>query len=217
MAPPGALAFALAVALLGFAPPRGAVAQEGTVPIALRLPASARALGLGDAFVAGGAEPDGLFYNPALAAGASGGNASFGRYGDAARLLTLSVAVPLRTGGLALGGRSLEFRSESPNPALVIDDGDLFRTLPHISRSFVATVAWARPVGPLHVGAAGKLLRRAVGPETGTAAAADIGAAWAGRHIVLGAAIQNLGPDLRIDYGAGSCRPSSCRCRGGRC
>jgi hypothetical protein len=78
---------------------------------ALRLPASARALGMGNVAIAG-RDDDVLFYNPAQLTIARGMSVSGERYASGARTAALSSVTRVNTAGIALG--AVLFQSPSP-------------------------------------------------------------------------------------------------------
>ncbi len=83
--------------------------------IVLELPASARALGVGDAYGAFGVDESSIFYNPAQLAGvkrmAAGGSVQ--RYLASSTLASFAMAVPLRAGTFAIGVQALDYGSEA--------------------------------------------------------------------------------------------------------
>lgn len=177
------------VALFLFAPAAGA-------QTVLSLPASTRALGVGDAFVAGRGS-DMVFYNPAMLALQPGLSASLQRYGSASTLGAVSST--FSTGPLAagVGAQLLDYGAETSGG---------FRTLNLGARggvsaaSLAASVAAATQFRGVRFGAAAKYVEERVGLSRDGGAAFDLGAArdMFGRA-TIGLALQNLGAPLHID------------------
>ena len=162
----------------------------------LRLPASTRALGLGDAFVAGRGS-DMVFYNPAMLALQPGLSASLQRYGSASTLGAVSST--FSTGPLAagVGAQLLDYGAETSGG---------FRTLNLGARggvsaaSLAASLAAATQFKGVRMGVATKYVEERIGLSRDGGAAFDLGLArdMFGRATV-GLAVQNLGAPLRVE------------------
>jgi hypothetical protein len=162
----------------------------------LRLPAGTRALGVGDAFVAGRGS-DMIFYNPAMLALQPGLSASLQRFGTASSLGAVSST--FSTGPLAagVGAQLLDYGAETSGG---------FRTLNLGARggvsaaSLAASVAAAMQFKGVRMGIATKYVEERVGLSRDGGAAFDLGLArdMFGRA-TLGLAVQNLGSPLRIE------------------
>ena len=88
-----------------------AAAQE-SAPLVLRVPASARAAALGDAFTAGrGSEM--VFYHPAQIGLTTGLSVSMARYRSAATAASLATSSPLGPVAIAAGVQWLDYRQQS--------------------------------------------------------------------------------------------------------
>lgn len=188
-------AFRLLAALTLLA--RTAMGQDRpTAPLVLRLPGGARAMGLGNAFVAG-RTPEVLFYNPAQLFNGRGTTISVQRFRSSATLATLATVGPF--GKLAIGAGVQYLDYESPvtsefyiRPALLPGGGPLQ------SASLAATLAAAFRFKGIRFGAAGKYVQERVGGLPDGSFALDAGAAREFGRATVGLAVQNLGSGIEI-------------------
>jgi hypothetical protein len=178
--------------------PCAAQAQsDGSAPLILELPASTRALGLGDVFVLSTATSDGLFYNPGLVNAARGFGADVQRYRSASTLATVSAATALGSGGVAVGVQMLSFSTTGPTALFTPDDaGDLLLSGGTAASELVATVGYGRVIAGFRVGAAGKVIEQRIGADRDATAAVDVGIVRRFFGITFGLTGQNLGPGL---------------------
>ena len=172
--------------------------QSDPAPLVLQLPASTRALGLGNAFLIGSEDPGALFYNPALISPTEGISGAVQRYGSAGTLLTLAGATEWEwaTGGVALGVQALSYGAPSDNPDQLTTEAALLRTGPVDVSELVASAGYARSVADFELGIAGKWIEQRVDGERDATAALDLGASTEVRGLIFGLAVQNLGPAL---------------------
>ena len=120
----------------------------------LQLPASTRALGVGDAFVAGRGS-DMIFYNPAMLALQPGLSASMQRYGDASTLGALSSTFssgPLAAGA---GAQLLDYGAETASGTRA---GNLGERGDVSAASLAASLALASQVKGVRIGVAAKYI-----------------------------------------------------------
>ena len=174
--------------------------QNSHPPLLLQLPASTRALGLGNAFVIGSDDPTALFYNPALISPAEGISGGVQRYGSAGTLLTLAGAAEWEwaTGGVALGVQALSYGVPSEDPDQLTTEAALLRAGPVGASEMVASVGYARSAGDFELGIAAKWIEQRIGARRDATAAVDLGAMTEVRRVNLGLALQNLGPALEM-------------------
>ena len=199
-----------ALAALGVFAPLGAAAQGGrTGAIVLELPASARALALGGAYVAAGADDAALFYNPSQLATLEGRAASMSvqPYIEGSTLGAASAAFQLGPGTVGVGVQVLSYGSADEyvcDAATLCERGQ--PTGGTVSANDVAaSVGYGMTWRTVRLGAAAKYVRQSLADASGGAPALDLGAAidvW--RGATIGVSIQNLGPDLKT---AGSSAP----------
>ncbi len=104
MRPPILLLIGIALAL-----PAVAQAQpEGMLPRLTHLPASTRAMALGNSYAVTSGHADAIFYHPALLRRASGMGFGYQRWGGNSSSVALSTAVSAFGGGLGFGLRTLQ-------------------------------------------------------------------------------------------------------------
>ena len=190
---------ALLAVLLLTAPLAASAASASNGAAVLRLPLSARAASLGGGMsaVAGGLDSFGV--NPAGVAGAErpelltsyftgAADDSFGFFGYAhpTKLGTPMAALSYYDAG---------------NLAVVNLDGTTQNVT--AERDYVGSLGWALPLGGgLSVGAIGKAYKFTLAQSaSASGVAADVGARWQTplKGLSLGAALQNLGPDVKFE------------------
>lgn len=187
-----------------------ALAQGGrTSAIVLELPASARALALGGAYVAAGADDAALFYNPAQLATLEGRAASMSvqPYIEGSTLGALSAAFPLGPGTVGVGVQVLSYGSADEyvcDETTGCERGEpTGRTVS--ANDVAASVGYGMTWRTVRLGATAKYVRQSLADASGGVPALDVGAAidvW--RGATIGVSVQNVGPDLET---AGSSAP----------
>lgn len=170
-----------------------AAQSAGREPAVVELPASTRAAALGGAFQLGASDSDIVFYNPGLVGRASGMMLGWQRYGAAATGFTLSAGTSWFGGGVAVGLQALEYGGDGPGARSggvdpILAGGDVG------TAELVASVAYARRVGPVQAGVAGKFLSQRFGATHATRGAVDVGVARQIGPLQVGLAVRNLGP-----------------------
>jgi hypothetical protein len=165
-------------------------------PTVLTLPAGARAMAVGNAFVAG-RSPEVLFYNPAMLSYQPGVAASVQRTGTTAWLSSVASVYALPGGAAGIGVQWMEFTEAAGGlratpPAPVVGVG---------ASSMAATLALNGPtIKTIRIGLAAKYLHEQVGESRDGALGFDVGVGkeFFGRTTV-GLAAQNLGGPLQIE------------------
>jgi hypothetical protein len=192
--PPRPLAL---LTLMALALPAGIAPAQGpaTAPLVLRLPGGTRALGLGDAFVAGrGAEV--LFYNPAQIGVTRGTTLSLQRFASASTLGSLATNGPFGKIALGVGVQYLDYGATAGGfptpPARLTQRGGLG------SSSLAATVGGAFPWKGVRWGIAAKYVEERLPAARDGAPAFDLGAARQALGLTFGLAAQNLGGHLAL-------------------
>jgi hypothetical protein len=169
---------------------------ERFAPTVLQLPASARALGVGDAFVAGrGSEM--LFYNPAMLALQPGMAASAQVLGSHATFGAISSTMVIGPFGIGLGAQFLEFEFDDVRAGPT----DLTLLPPGASSSLVAALGLSSIFKGIRFGAAAKAVEENVNGSLRDATAAfDVGVArdFFGRATVAISA-RDIGSELLIE------------------
>jgi len=162
-------------------------------PLVLTVPSSTRALGLGDAYAALGADPDVIFYNPGQLVPARGLGVGVQRYGDGSAQVTASAASVLAPGTIGLGVQLLDHATSAPSYGALSREGEgaLFSRGSQLATGAVVTVGYARTIFGVRVGAAGKIIHQQFGNQRDATPAFDIGVsggssyqlALVGRHL----------------------------------
>jgi hypothetical protein len=189
-------------AILGAVAPTAAVAQGGrSAAIVLELPASTRALALGGAYVAIGADDAALFYNAAQLATLDGRAASLSvqPYIEGSTLGAASAAFQLGPGTLGIGLQVLSYGSIDEYVCDVATQCErgapTGRTVS--ANDVAALVGYGMSWRLVRLGVAAKYVRQSLADASGGVPAFDVGAAidvW--RGATVGVSVQNLGPDL---------------------
>jgi hypothetical protein len=200
------LLFAVALAQTPTARPAAAQAHE-SLPVVTQIPASTRAMALGDAYMMNAAHADAIFYHPALLAGASGFGLDVQSWGGSGTAASASAALPWLGGGVALGVQTLTYGttqavvlgdvgSAAPGGQDVLFDG---RT-DNVSE-WIASLGYAREVLGIDVGVVGKLVEAQVFSSDGSAWMVDVGVAREVGPLTAGLAWRNLGQSLSLRTG----------------
>lgn len=186
-----------------------AAGQGPTIaPLVLATPGSTRALALGDAYTALGADPEVIFYNPAQLAPANaaqlpntrGISASLQRYGGETSLLTVAATSLLTPGVLGVGVQVLDqAASEGAYLALARrGEAALYDRGATLATGAVATLGYARAaLFGTRLGIAGKVVHQQLGNERDVTGAVDVGVTW-GSSIQVSLVGRNLGHGIRL-------------------
>lgn len=189
---------ALSLAAVAF--PAAVRAQaSGVGPVVLQLPASTRAIGFGNAFVAV-RDPEAVFYNPAQLGVRPGVAISVGRYRSAATAGAVATTYVFGPVGFGIGAQFLDFDVASPTyPDLAPNGEQLLAGGPFPASSLVAAMAFEMAFKGIRWGVAGKFAEdRAFGARDGVLVA-DVGAAKEIGLGTVGISIQNLGTSARVN------------------
>jgi len=166
----------------------------------LDMPASARAIAMGEAYTALTDDASSLYWNPAGLALQNQSNASF-MYNQAIEGLSYqnaAVATPLENGGI---GGSLSYLSYGNINGF---DTHGNATSDVTAYSGVGTLGGGLLLGPLSVGINAKAVRSQLADVSATGAAADFGAIWTvqreiyGGTLRWGATLRNVGTGLKF-------------------
>lgn len=188
--------------LLAAAPVHAQDGAGAASAVLLQLSPAPRPLALGGAYAALAHDPYALFFNPGRLAGAARAfGVAYHAYPSGVAAGSAAAALPFGRFALALGVHYLDFGEVEvlePDPAYggqrgkptgeVVDGGEV-----------LAAVGGAVMLGPaLQVGGAAKALRLGLAGASDHGFAADLGASASLLHgrLRLGAAVQNLGPDV---------------------
>jgi hypothetical protein len=179
--------------------PGVATAQAaGFGPIVLQLPASARAIGFGNAYV-GVREAEAMFYNPAQLGVRPGVALSVERYGSAATAGAAASTYVFGRFGFGVGAQLVDFQTSSAGYPGVAPNGEqLLAEGPLAASSLVASTALEMAYKGIRWGVTGKVAQdRALVARDGVLAA-DVGAAKEIGPVTVGATVQNLGVGAKM-------------------
>lgn len=193
----------LAIAAALLAPASLEAQAAGILPRTTQLPASTRAMGMGDSYAASSGHADAIFYHPALVANASGFGLELQRWGSSSSAMALSAATQWFGGGTAIGLRTLQYSAfGSGDLAAPSGQDDLFGfgSVPVSER--VATVAHARRMFGLDVGVALDLVDERIGTARQNVALVDVSAATEVGPLDVAFTVHDIGGKPVIDNGA---------------
>jgi hypothetical protein len=162
----------------------------GRLPRVLELPASARALALGNAYMTDTRDADALFYHPGLLADAEGYSLEVQTWREASAA-SAAFATPWHGFGVALGLQVLQFGLPSSDEAPSGQD-HLFRPGEVPASERVASLGFGRAVGGFRWGLTGKLAEERVGASRDAFTLLDIGVARELGPFQLGLTYQGL-------------------------
>lgn len=191
---------------LSLAPAKAQTRDQG--PLILELPASTRALSLGNAFALGFRDSDAVFYHPGLLGRAQGFGASLQRFSANGTLVGFSAAQSWFGGGVALGIQQLSY--EAPlRPEMTVqhlldlsaDEATLRNEGQAGVSELVVSAGYGKTLWGIQMGVVGKLVEGRYGTRKAGSAALDLGVAASPGPVTLGISVQNLGPALVIAGG----------------
>lgn len=177
--------------------PSRSIGLEG--PLVLRLPASARLLGMANAGAAA-TDGDAIFYNPGMLTQARGVAVSVQRYGSRATSGSFGSVQTLGAFSVGIGAQVVQYSTPVEDPGSVwregaprLADGG---ARPSSSSAFV--MGLARSIGGIRVGASAKFAEEHVGVARDGTLSLDMGASKPLGPGTLAVSLQNIGsgPDL---------------------
>lgn len=193
--------------LAGWASPSWAQTRDRG-PIVLELPASTRALALGNAFALGSGDSDAIFYHPGLLNRPGGMAASLQWFGTGGTLTTLSAAQAWYGGGVALGLQHLSYQvpagamgSVDDILGLPADEGSLRDSGEAGASEMVVSAGYGRTLKGIWIGTVAKFIDQTLGYRTASTMAVDLGIAKAQGPVTVGLSAQNLGPAMAMAGG----------------
>ncbi|HSG09605.1 MAG TPA: hypothetical protein VLA36_14685 [Longimicrobiales bacterium] len=165
---------------------------QGNLPKVLTLPASTRAMALGNAYVLTERHADVLFYQPALLSRASGFGLDVQRWSAEASSTTASAAMAWLGGGVGIGLQTLQYSA----PSIAVPGGQdhIFQAGPIPVSERVATLGYGRTLKGIALGAAGKLVDQRVSSARNTLLLVDLGVAHEVGPFMVGLTAKDLGP-----------------------
>jgi hypothetical protein len=187
-------------ALLGWSVLSASPAAAQQTSLLLRLPASARALSLGDHLPAGYADAAGVFYEPAFLQDA-GIYAGGQRYGGGAFSLDAAGAAEWLGGVAGIGLRSVDYSALADPRIVQVVPADLDRTGGVGVSERAVSLTYAHAVKRIRLGASAKLVEERVGSDHGSGVAFDASAGTTLGLLRVAVSALNLGPDVEVGGG----------------
>jgi len=204
----------LLLALVILAPSPALGQDAGSFPRVFELPASTRAMGLGDAYMMNAGHADAIFYHPALLTGASGFGIEMQRWGDDASSVAMSAATQWVGAGIGIGLTMLQYGAPAGGTFAAPQGQDhLFTQGPVAVSERAIVLGYAREILGLDIGVNGKIVEERIGTARDAAGLFDVGAAGAVGPVRIGLTVRDIGEDPlvadpdatpRIVLGAGS-------------
>jgi hypothetical protein len=180
-----------AVSFAALAAPSLMLAQSvDLAPLCLFLPASPRALALGNVAIAS-RDDDVLYYNPAQLVAARGMSMSIEQFSPTARTGALSSVTRFNSGGIAVGATVAEF--DSPIGSYPIVRSDLVTGGPVAGSEASLVFGMAQVFKSLRVGAAAKFVEERIAQSRNSGTVFDVGLGRDFFGYTFGLAVQNIG------------------------
>ena len=200
---------ALLIALFSLISASAALAQtQGALPRIAELPASTRAMALGNAYMMNANHADALFYHPSLLGNASGFGLDIQRWGTKSTSTTASAAMQWFGIGIGIGLQSMQFGGASALPTEVAPGGQdhLFTLGATPVSERIATIGIARDIKGIDVGIATKFVEERIGSSRDATVLLDVGVSTSVGPFTAGLTYRNLGEDLSLG-GTEAARP----------
>lgn len=170
--------------------------SAGSLPRVLDLPASTRAMALGDAYTMDAGRADAIFYHPALLTAASGFGIEFQRWGSPSSSAAVSAATQWFGFGVGMGILTLQYGAPGLGPAVAPAGQDhLFDLGPTPVSERVAVVGLAREFGGVSIGAAAQLIEERIASSRDADAQFDISGSREVGPVTLGVTLRDWGVD----------------------
>ena len=193
-----------AVALLLIVPASLSAQTGGVLPKVTQLPASTRAMALGDSYMMNAGHADAIFYHPALLTGARGFGVDVQRWGGKSSSAAVSGAMQWYGGGIGVGLRTLQYGAIGSDVAAAPPGQDhLFNSgsVPVSERS--VTLGYAHGISfDIDVGVSVNLIDERVGTSHESVVLFDVGATREIGTVVVGVTVHDLGDKPILDTGA---------------
>jgi hypothetical protein len=190
----------LLVAALTATPAVISAQSAGSLPRVLELPASTRAMALGDAYMMNANHADALFYHPALLADASGFGLEVQRWGNQSTSSAASAALQWLGGGIGIGLITLQYSGPgSGTSAAPTGQDHLFESGTWPVSERVAVLGYARELFGIDFGVAGKLVEERIDLAQESVALLDVGAATDLGPLRVALTVRDWGEDPLVD------------------
>jgi len=181
---------------------------QGILPRTTQLPASTRAMALGDAYMMNSGHADAIFYHPALLTQARGFGLDVHRWGSEGSATAMSGAVQWLGGGVGVGLRTLQYGGFGSGVAAApAGQDDLFQFGSVAVSERVATVGYAHGVPfDIDVGVSVDFVDERVGTMRQNVVLFDLGLAREVGPVTVGVTVHDLGDKPVLDTGTGPSR-----------
>jgi hypothetical protein len=174
--------------------------DAGALPRVLELPASTRAMALGDAYMMNAQHADAIFYHPALLRQASGFGLELQLWGDEASAVAASAAMQWLGGSIGIGLLTLQHEAPVSDPTSTpAGQDDLFELGSTPASERVAVLGYARQLFGIDFGVASKLIDQRADLSRAHALMFDVGAAAEVGPVQLGLTVRDVGPDPLVE------------------
>jgi hypothetical protein len=171
----------------------------GALPRVLELPASTRAMALGDAYMMNARHADAVFYHPALLTDASGFGLDLQRWGAQSTSSTLSAARQWLGLGIGVGLQTLQYGALGEGLDTAPAGQDHLFTLGALPVSErVATIGIARELLGIDVGVATKMVEERIGAARDARLLFDFGVSTDLGPLTAALTYRNVGSDLSL-------------------
>lgn len=203
--PTDALAF-LVLALTALGPAALSAQTAGVLPKTTQLPASTRAMALGDSYQPGSGHADAIFYHPALLSGAGGFGLDVQRWSAEGTAAAASAAMQWLGGTVGIGLRSLQYGAfGSGSLASPTGQDHLFLAGPVPVSERIATLAYARGLPffdlGIDLGVSVDLVDERVGPSSHRVALFDVSLAREVGPVEVAMSAHDIGEKPVFDAG----------------
>ncbi len=194
----------LTAALILLAPVALSAQTGGVLPRVTQLPASTRAMALGDSYMMDAGHADAIFYHPALLTGARGFGLDVQRWGGESSSAAVSGAVQWLGGGIGVGLRTLQYGAIGSDVAAAPpgqDDLFEFESVPVSERA--ATLGYAHEIPfDIDLGIGVNFIDERVGASRHSVVLFDVSAVREIGPVVVGVTVHDLGGKPILDTGA---------------
>lgn len=173
--------------------------SPGLAPRVLEVPASTRAMALGNAYMMNAGHADAIFYHPALLVDAGGFGLDVQTWSGEATAAAASGAVEWLGGGVGIGLQTLQYGAPATGLEVLPGGQDaLFQVQPAPTSERVAVLGYARRVLGVQVGVAGKVVEERVSGARDAIGLLDLGVASDVGPFTAALTVQNLGKSLEL-------------------
>ncbi len=177
---------------------------EGVLPKLTQLPASTRAMALGDSYMMDAGHADAIFYHPALLTGARGFGLDVQRWSGESSSTAVSGAMQWLGGGIGVGLRTLQYGAPGLDVAAAPPGQDHlfeFGPVPVSERS--ATLGYAHGI-PFNIdfGASVNFIDERVDTSQESVVLFDVSVARQIGPVIVGVTVHDLGEKPILDAGA---------------